>query len=107
MPVALHAPEGFDSTDTAPATEGDAGDADGDTPAAPAETLPSPSSLRDQSGQVADLIPASGLWSTLWQDGVYLLALPRSPSAAGGYQLEVYFDSQLAAQCDFTVLQKG
>ncbi len=104
--LALHAPEGFDSTDTAPATEGDAGDADGDTPAAPAETLITVV-LRDQSGQVADLIPASGLWSTLWQDGVYLLALPRSPSAAGGYQLEVYFDSQLAAQCDFTVLQKG
>lgn len=101
--LALHAPAGFDATDATPAPDGDA---DGDTPAAPAETLVTVV-LRDQSGQVADLIPASGLWSTLWQDGVYLLALPRSPSAAGSYQLEVYFDSQLAAQCDFTVLQKG
>ena len=105
--LALHAPAGFDATDATPAPDGDAdGNADGDTPAAPAETLVTVV-LRDQSGQVADLIPASGLWSTLWQDGVYLLALPRSPSAAGSYQLEVYFDSQLAAQCDFTVLQKG
>ncbi len=61
--------------------------------------------VRDSSGKVISCDSTTLVWSSMWDNGDCILAIPRTPQAAGSYSVSIYFAGQLVTTQAITVTE--
>ena len=59
--------------------------------------------IKDDQGQIIDLVCHTGTWKSVWKDNYYVFTLPKLPDEAGFYTATVYFNSQFVEEQAFTI----